>query len=80
MTTAANAIWLQNLCPFWVLLLGWMLFRERVARQEYIPLAFGIVGVGTILFFEVQQSSPASALSGSAALAAAWLAWRRLPE
>jgi DME family drug/metabolite transporter len=67
LTTAANAIWLQNLCPFWVLLFSWTLFRERVARREFIPLAFGILGVGMILLFEVQSSLPADPLLGSIA-------------
>lgn len=53
-TTAANAIWLQCTCPWWVFLFSVFLFREPVARRDLVPLLFGVAGVGTILFFEVQ--------------------------
>ena len=52
-TTAANAIWLQATSPWWVFLLAVLIFREPVARRDLIPLAFAVLGVGMILFFEL---------------------------
>jgi drug/metabolite transporter (DMT)-like permease len=52
-TTAANAIWLQATSPWWTFLLAVLIFRERVARRDLIPLGFGVLGVGTILWFEL---------------------------
>jgi drug/metabolite transporter (DMT)-like permease len=53
-TTAANAIWLQSTAPWWVFLLSVLVLREPIVRRDLIPLVFGCLGVGTILFFEVQ--------------------------
>jgi len=53
-TTAANAVWLQATSPWWVFLLSVLLFREPVVRRDLIPLGFGVLGVGTILWFEVR--------------------------
>jgi drug/metabolite transporter (DMT)-like permease len=53
-TTAANAIWLQATSPWWVFLLTVLVFREPVARRDLVPLAFGVLGVGLILAFEVR--------------------------
>ncbi len=53
LTTAANAIWLQSLAPWWVFLCAVFLFRQPVVRRDLIPLGFGLVGVGTILLFEM---------------------------
>jgi len=52
LTTAANAIWLQNLCPFWVFLLSVVVLRHPPDRKEFLPLLLAMAGVGTILFFE----------------------------
>ncbi len=52
-TTAGNAIWLQATSPWWVFLLAVVVFREPVIRRDLIPLAFGVLGVGMILVFEV---------------------------
>jgi len=52
LTTAANAIWLQNLCPFWVFLLSVVFLRHPPDRKESVPLLLAMAGVGTILFFE----------------------------
>lgn len=56
-TTAANAIWLQSTAPFWIFLLSLTLGIERVERTNFVPLALAAVGVGTILFFEIQGQS-----------------------
>ena len=52
-TTAANAIWLQASSPWWAFLLAVLIFREPVARRDLIPLGFGVLGVGMILWFEL---------------------------
>ncbi len=53
LTTAANAIWLQATAPWWVFLLSIVAFREPVVRRDLVPLAFGFLGVGIILAFEL---------------------------
>lgn len=53
LTTAANAIWLQNTCPWWVFLLSVFIFRQKPDPREFIPLAFGMLGVGVILAHEI---------------------------
>jgi drug/metabolite transporter (DMT)-like permease len=65
-TTAANAIWLQNLAPWWVFLFSVLLFHEPIVRRDFIPLGFAVVGVSTILFFEVQGQSLPGVLCGLA--------------
>ena len=52
LTTAANAIWLQNLCPFWVFLLSMFFLHHLPDRKELLPLLLAMIGVGTILAFE----------------------------
>jgi DME family drug/metabolite transporter len=59
-TTAANAIWLQATAPWWVFLLSVFLLRQPVVRRDLIPLAFGVVGVGLILFFEISRRQEAA--------------------
>lgn len=66
-TTAANAIWLQSTCPWWVFLFSVVLFREPIVRRDLIPLGFGVVGVGTILFFEMQGEARFGSACGLAA-------------
>jgi drug/metabolite transporter (DMT)-like permease len=53
-TTGANAIWLQNTAPWWVFLAGALWLREPVRRRDLIPLFCCIVGVCTILVFELR--------------------------
>lgn len=57
LTTAANAIWLQNTAPWWVFLFCTVVLRHKVNPRDLIPLGFGMLGVGTILFFEFQQQA-----------------------
>ncbi len=52
LSTAANAIWLQYMAPWWVFLLGVMVFKERATGRDLVPLGFGLAGVGTIVGFE----------------------------
>jgi drug/metabolite transporter (DMT)-like permease len=51
-TTAANAIWLQNIAPAWVCLFTW-LAGEKFDRRDLVMLGFAVVGVGTILAGEL---------------------------
>ena len=44
LTTAANAIWLQSTAPWWVFLIGVLIFREPVDRRE--PVAAGLRRAG----------------------------------
>jgi len=54
LTTAANAIWLQSTCPFWVCVLSAALFGQRPDRRELLPLAFALAGIGLIVAHEIQ--------------------------
>ena len=66
LTTAANAIWLQATSPWWVFLLSVALFHEPVIRRDLVPLCFGVLGVGTILFFEIRGQAITGVLCGLA--------------
>ena len=45
LTTAANAIVLQNTAPVFVCVLVFLLFRERAARPDLVTLLFGTAGI-----------------------------------
>jgi drug/metabolite transporter (DMT)-like permease len=85
-TTAANAIWLQSTAPWWVFLFSTLAFREPVVRRDLVPLAFGLLGVGTILGFEFAHSQGlarggvALGLFSGAAYAGVVVSMRRLRE
>jgi drug/metabolite transporter (DMT)-like permease len=66
-TTAANAIWLQSTCPWWVFFFSVILFREPIVRRDLIPLGFGVLGVSTILAFEAQGQAGFGVACGLAA-------------
>lgn len=66
-STAANAIWLQSTAPWWVFVISVLLLREKVLRRDLIPLVFGVLGVGTILVFEIQGQARLGVLCGVAA-------------
>lgn len=55
---AANAIWLQYLCPVWVLLISIFIFKEKPGRAELLMFAFCFAGVGLIVVRESQYGSP----------------------
>ncbi|NQT18000.1 MAG: EamA family transporter [Planctomycetes bacterium] len=65
-TTAANAIWLQATAPWWVFLFSVSLFRQPIVRRDLIPLAFGCLGVGAILTFELRGQAQFGVLAGLA--------------
>lgn len=50
---AANAIWLQYLCPAWVLAGGVLLLNEKVTRSDLQMLGFCLSGVLLILWMEM---------------------------
>jgi len=54
---AANAIWLQYLCPVWVMLVSVLLFNERVSGPDLRMFLFCVGGVGLILVCEMYQGS-----------------------
>lgn len=53
LTTAANAIWLQNTAPAWVFLIGVFVFREPVHPRDGWLLVCCAAGVALILWFEM---------------------------
>ncbi len=67
LTTAANAIWLQNVAPAWVFLIGVFFLGETVRRGDWLLVLFGGLGVGFILLFETQGQQLSGTLFGLAA-------------
>lgn len=51
---AANAIWLQYLCPVWVLIIGVGVLKERVTRHDVVMFTFCLTGVMLILTMELR--------------------------
>lgn len=62
--TAANAIWLQNTAPLWVMCYGVFVLKEPFTRRNSISTAFLVAGLLTILVPGLQGASPASVLLG----------------
>jgi drug/metabolite transporter (DMT)-like permease len=58
LTTAANAIWLQSTAPLWIFLAAAAFGSEALNRRDGFPLACGLLGVGTILCFELRSQTP----------------------
>jgi drug/metabolite transporter (DMT)-like permease len=67
LTTAANAIWLQSTAPFWIFAATLGLGAEAVNRRDLLPLACGVAGIGTILWFEIGGQAQAGIACGLAA-------------
>jgi drug/metabolite transporter (DMT)-like permease len=59
LTTAANAIFLQSSAPVYVLLLGPLLLREPIRRQDLLFMA--VIGMGLALFFVGTEAPVATA-------------------
>jgi drug/metabolite transporter (DMT)-like permease len=57
---AANAIWLQNTAPVWVLLAGVLVFGERAHLRDWLLILFCGVGVSLILWYESSAASLAA--------------------
>lgn len=62
--TAGLTIWLQSTSPVWVLLIGVGLLGEKFHARDGVLLLFGVVGVGVILYYELQTSSPRPIIYG----------------
>jgi drug/metabolite transporter (DMT)-like permease len=74
LSTAANAIWLQNTCPWWVFLVSLLVFRQRPDPREFVPLVFGMLGVGVILAHEIHgQAATGVALGLASGILYAWV-------
>ena len=56
LTTAANAIFLQDTAPFYILLLGPLLLGERIRRNDIALMVALIIGLG-LIFNSIQNSS-----------------------
>ena len=55
-TTAANAIWLQNISPAWVFLVGVLILKEKSIREDWGMMIAATLGVGFILVFELTRA------------------------
>ena len=64
LTTAANSIWLQSTAPWWVCLVGVVVFREPLAHSERFPLVIGGIGLAVILAFQMQGQDRTGILLG----------------
>jgi drug/metabolite transporter (DMT)-like permease len=61
-TTAANAIWLQNTAPLWILCSGLWIYHEPFDRRNLVPLVTGLLGAALIISCELyHQPKPTSA-------------------
>lgn len=67
LTTAANAIWLQSTAPLWVFVLGWCWGVDVIQRRDLVPLLFGGLGVGVILYHELSGDARWGIVCGLAA-------------
>ena len=81
---AANAIWLQYLCPVWVLIAGVLLLGERVSRADWKMFAFCLSGIALILSLELSgdgtlYATAMGVLSG-VAFAGVLLTMRSMPD
>ncbi len=66
LTTAANAIWLQNTAPWWVFLVSVYWLHETVRPRDLIPLLFGMSGIALILWNELQGAAQWGSICGLA--------------
>lgn len=83
MTDAGDVIFLQYTAPFWVLIAGVPLLKERIVRANAIALALALVGVGVIAFGSVRAGSwagAAMALGAGASYAGVILSLRFLRD
>ena len=63
MTTAATTLWIQNIAPVWVALFSIFLFKEKLCRQDYLPLGLCVAGVLFILSFQLRLPGNASMIA-----------------
>ncbi|HTQ38011.1 MAG TPA: DMT family transporter [Pirellulales bacterium] len=67
LTTAANAIWLQNTAPWWIFGVSVLVLREPLNRRDLFTLLPGALGVGLILLHEAGSESHIGVVCGLAA-------------
>lgn len=51
--TAANAIWLQNIAPVWVMLVGVFFLKEKATQRDWWMMGAAALGIALILCFEM---------------------------
>jgi drug/metabolite transporter, DME family len=81
LTTAANAIFIQDAAPLWVLLLSPWLLRERPTRGELLSVPVYALGLGLFFLDELEGGQLAGnlvALSSGVAFALCIVGLRRL--
>jgi len=81
LTTAANAIFIQDTAPLWVLLLSPWLLRERPTRGELLAVPIYALGLGLFFLDELTAGQVAGnlvALGSGVAFALSILGLRRL--
>jgi drug/metabolite transporter (DMT)-like permease len=54
---AANAIWLQNIAPVWVMLFSVLVLKVRFGRRDLWMVAFCLTGLGIIIGSQVNFAS-----------------------
>jgi DME family drug/metabolite transporter len=64
--TAANANWLQCTAPVWVLLVGVFVYGERAQWRDWLMVAFAMMGVIVIVYFESQGVAGTAVIWGLA--------------
>ncbi len=64
LTTAANAIWLQNTAPWWIFGISALVLLEPINRRDLFTLVPGALGVGLILLHEIGGESHAGVVLG----------------
>src|SRR5271166_888114 len=67
-TSVANATFFATTAPIWVVLFGWLLFRQRAAPGVLAGLALCLIG-GSALMAESLQLKPAGALGDAFGIA-----------
>ena len=65
LTTAANAIVIQYLLPVWVLIIGAVIFKEKIKKMDVIVV---IICIGGIALFFMDQLSPGNMLGNILAI------------
>jgi drug/metabolite transporter (DMT)-like permease len=66
-TTVANATFLATMAPVWVAFGAWLVFRERISRDNFMGLALCLIG-GTALIGQSYSFAPERLLGDSYAL------------
>jgi drug/metabolite transporter (DMT)-like permease len=64
--SAANANWLQCTAPVWVLLVGVIVFGEHAQWRDWLMVAFAMLGVSVIVYFESQGVARTAVMWGLA--------------